>query len=97
MIRKKNQKEKPAHNFGEKYAIIDIMRMSQNLIYRSNYAILLSGRYIQIEMLPFSFSEYLKFTSNSENLTKDESFRNFIFLIAYRKLNVIDWLLEGIL
>jgi predicted AAA+ superfamily ATPase len=42
-------------------------------------ATLLSGRYIQIEMLPFSFSEYLNFTSNSENLTKDESFRNFLY------------------
>jgi predicted AAA+ superfamily ATPase len=53
-------------------------------------ATLLSGRYIQIEMLPFSFSEYLKFTSNSENLTKDESFRNFLFFGGIPQTSVFE-------
>ncbi|MDR0987859.1 MAG: ATP-binding protein [Prevotellaceae bacterium] len=44
-------------------------------------ATLLTGRYVEIAILPFSFAEYYNYTQllNCEKSSKQESFRNFIF------------------
>ena len=42
----------------------------------SELATLLTGRYIEISILPFSFYEYWQFILNSQNLSKKESFGN---------------------
>jgi predicted AAA+ superfamily ATPase len=51
---------------------------SNALLLSGELATLLTGRYIEIEMLPFSFLEYTAMAPNSQNITKDESFRNFL-------------------
>jgi predicted AAA+ superfamily ATPase len=52
---------------------------SNGYLLSGELATLLTGRYIEIEMLPFSFAEYIEAGPNSQNISKDESFRNFIF------------------
>jgi len=43
----------------------------------SELATLLTGRYIEISILPFSFTEYSAWIQNCEKFTKNEDFRNF--------------------
>ena len=52
---------------------------SNGYLLSGELATLLTGRYIEIEMLPFSFTEYMEVIPNSQNRSKDELFRNFIF------------------
>lgn len=45
----------------------------------SELATLLTGRYIEIHVLPFSFAEYYEFASNPPNFTKNESLADYIY------------------
>jgi predicted AAA+ superfamily ATPase len=45
----------------------------------SELATLLTGRYIEVNLLPFSFSEYAIHVQNMQNLVKDELFTDFIY------------------
>jgi len=45
----------------------------------SELATLLTGRYIEIHVLPFSFAEYDEFFANPPNFTKNESLADFIY------------------
>ncbi|MDR3242780.1 MAG: ATP-binding protein [Clostridiales Family XIII bacterium] len=66
---------------------------SNGYLLSGELATLLTGRYIEIEMLPFSFAEYRDAMSNSPNISKDESFGNFLFdggipqAVEFREIN----------
>ncbi|MDR0892362.1 MAG: ATP-binding protein [Mediterranea sp.] len=66
-------------------------------------ATLLTGRYIEISILPFSFAEYLEYAVNSKDSSQNESFRNLSGLTlaqqseikAYARTIFDDYLHEG--
>jgi predicted AAA+ superfamily ATPase len=68
-------------------------------------ATLLTGRYIEISILPFSFDEYWQFFQNSPNLSKTELLGNFIYTgsipqsvnLSFRNPQQVDTLVKGIL
>ncbi|VWL85799.1 ATP-binding protein [Oceanivirga miroungae] len=68
----------------------------------SEFSTLISGRYIEIKMLPLSFKEFLKFYNFDKNISKEEKFQNYLqiggmpILHKLGDLKRINQTLEGI-
>jgi predicted AAA+ superfamily ATPase len=60
---------------------IDLYITGSNAYFLSgDLATLLSGRYIEINVLPLSFSEYIKFFENDKSLTNSDKFEQYLRL-----------------
>ena len=69
---------------------------SNSTLISSDLATLLAGRYVEFEIQPFTFSEFLEIFSYS-GLSRDELFNHFIEFGGMPFLSFLDWIRNRVL
>ncbi len=76
---------------------VDIYITGSNAYLLSNeFSTLLSGRYVEIRMMPLSFKEFLTFYDFSENITMDDKFQKYLQIGGMPILKQFDFNLSQI-
>ena len=73
-----NHWEKAVESFRLDFDVDIYITGSNAFLLSSEYATLLSGRYVQIRMLPLSFKEFLDFNEFAQNASMDEIFQQYL-------------------
>lgn len=95
--------EKAVNSLSVDYDVDIYITGSNGYLLSSELATLLSGRYVEIRMLPLSFKEYLEFNTTEENTTMETKFTEFMRVGGFpslseigRKQEVVESFLYGI-
>ena len=82
--------EKAVNSLSVDYDVDLYITGSNGYLLSSELATLLSGRYVEIKMLPLSFKEYLEFNSAEQNQTMETKFKEFMRVGGFPTLSEIE-------
>jgi len=82
--------EKAVNSLSVDYDVDLYITGSNGYLLSSELATLLSGRYVEIKMLPLSFKEYLEFNSAEQNHTMETKFKEFMRVGGFPTLSEIE-------
>ncbi len=72
------QWERAIESFRLDYDVDIVITGSNSYMFSSEFSTLLSGRYVEIRMLPLSFREFLEFYTFEQTISMDEKFEKFL-------------------
>lgn len=70
--------QKAIESFRIDYDVDVYITGSNSFLLSSEFSTLLTGRYVEIKMLPLSFKEFLKFNEFQKDLKKEEKFKKYL-------------------